>query len=191
MSVCTHTHVQQKQGLIHLIYTMHRALFTWDIPSEGLSLPCVSDRTEVQGFFSSHSEWSVAKADHVTSHRYRINLFPLNYQHLLLISVSLHPCWRCFWNQIKFYTFLLEKVWQKSSDVNKVYLRTFTGLCEGFTPGNLSLSAYLFIFQLFKWQDCAVTNLTMISSPWFFKQLNWPNFLYGHLNASHQADKSY
>ena len=46
--MCTH-HVQQKQGLIHLIYTMHRALFTWDIPTEGLRLvfQCVSDRTEL------------------------------------------------------------------------------------------------------------------------------------------------
>lgn len=44
MSVCTN-HVQQKQGLIHLIYTMHRALFTWDIPTEGFCLVLLAFQT--------------------------------------------------------------------------------------------------------------------------------------------------
>lgn len=44
VSVCTH-HVQQKQRLIHLIYTMHRVLFTWDIPTESLSLVLLAFQT--------------------------------------------------------------------------------------------------------------------------------------------------
>lgn len=44
VSVCTHD-VQQKQRLIHLIYTMHRVLFTWDIPTEGLSLVLLAFQT--------------------------------------------------------------------------------------------------------------------------------------------------
>lgn len=44
LSVCTH-HVQQKRRLIQLIYTMHRVLFTRDIPTEGLSLVLLQSQT--------------------------------------------------------------------------------------------------------------------------------------------------
>lgn len=44
VSVCTH-HVQQKRRLIQLIYTMHRVLFTRDIPTEGLSLVLLQSPT--------------------------------------------------------------------------------------------------------------------------------------------------
>lgn len=44
VSLCTH-HVQQKRRLIQLIYTMHRVLFTRDIPTEGLSLVLLQSQT--------------------------------------------------------------------------------------------------------------------------------------------------
>lgn len=91
MSVCTHR-VQQKQRLIHLIYTMHRVLFTWDIPTEGLNLVFLAFQTRQTHFLSLSLSCARAlvsatkpKHDSATRRTYLIsNLW------LLLIFTCLH-----------------------------------------------------------------------------------------------------